>query len=368
MSIVRIQSGDLTIAASATTPASAAALPVAVPAAQSLIWFQVRSAGGAQPQYDQVRHVLTIDGSNNITHISAARNAANAVALNCRYQISTHGAADLTVQHATVTLPGTTPPYDQTITAVTLARAFAMLSQSNNGTSFGNDDLSAITLPATTTARVNNAAPSSGATLAYQVADCGSAFASVQTFSVALASGDSSGTATISSVTIGASVPIIAMTSDTGTVANIGQKLTTAELTSTTQVTVTRGATGQAMTVYGFVVSFLDGTTVQHGETTIASGTSSGTASFSAVDQSRSVLLLRGWQNAYGRTAYASDDNPLVAGATLAFTADTDASITRSNTAAQSVFPWSVIQFAAHAPPPALFVPVQRGMAAIMTR
>ena len=122
---------------------------------------------------------------------------------------------------------------------------------------------------------------------------------SVQYFSITIASGSTSNTATISSVGSGAFIIFGGVT--TSSSLSAAQALARVTLTNSTTVTATRNSgTSNSVTVYGCVVDGTSSliTSVQFGTVTIAGSSTSGTASISAVTNANTALHYLGQSGA----------------------------------------------------------------------
>lgn len=118
----------------------------------------------------------------------------------------------------------------------------------------------------------------------------------VQNFSITIASGSTSGTATITGVGTGAFIIYAGESSPTST--SMAQAATRVELTNSTTVTANRNASPvTTVTVKGSVIDATSSliTSIQKGTITIASGATTGTASISAVTNANTAVHLLGF-------------------------------------------------------------------------
>jgi hypothetical protein len=136
-----------------------------------------------------------------------------------------------------------------------------------------------------------------------------------------------------------------------GSGSDIGARQLRARLTNSTTITFDRSITGDAddlSQIFWQAVELKDGSTVQHGSASFASGTATATAALATVNTARSVAFASTQDAAGlsgGRSSYAGDDIPGVAQATVAITSPTQVTLTRNNTAAAADIAWFVVSF-----------------------
>lgn len=122
-----------------------------------------------------------------------------------------------------------------------------------------------------------------------------SVITSIQKVSIAMASGDTSKTATISSVTTTNTILIFnGLTTDSIAAPNDESQATArVELTDATTVTAYKGVAGQSVTINCTVVEFASGVnSIQAGTIVVAASTTSNTATISSVGSNAFVLYL----------------------------------------------------------------------------
>lgn len=164
-------------------------------------------------------------------------------------------------------------------------------------------------------------------------------YSSIQKGTISLAAGDTSGTATITSVDTTKAVVLCSVRVDA---LDANQQLCTWQLTNATTVTVTRNTSGAAMVVEYTVVEFGAGASVQRGSVTIADAATSNTASLSAVATGRTWIVHSQRYTGTGQ----------VGSSTLAREALTNATtitFTRGASTSDLVIEWQAVEFATDA-------------------
>lgn len=131
-----------------------------------------------------------------------------------------------------------------------------------------------------------------------------------QQVSITIASGSTTGTATITAVGSGAF--IIYQGSNPSDTANLNDTLGRIEITNSTTVTATRGATGSSQTLTVNAVIFDGDTTnlvklVQSGTIAIGTGSTSGTATISAVTNNNTATAILGYSDVTSSTGLSNN-------------------------------------------------------------
>jgi hypothetical protein len=168
----------------------------------------------------------------------------------------------------------------------------------------------------------------------------GARIKSIQPFSITIASGSLTGTATINSVNTTWSF-IVPNGYDGGTSAEWRSCFATLDLTNGTTVTATRAATGStALTIKGMVVELEPGSvkSVQQISITIASSSGSNTQTINSVDTNKAVLIESGT-----RGGSLSDARP--AFMTLVLTNATTVTAARGATTNSGTVTGAVVEF-----------------------
>ncbi len=140
-----------------------------------------------------------------------------------------------------------------------------------------------------------------------------------------------------------------ALTSVRGSGSNAASTMVAPELTSATNLHLARGSTDDFITELAWqVIELHDGSSVQHGDTSVSAGTGSVTETIAAVDLSKATAFTGGQmgsgQNG-GTTPFAGDDITGSASAMLTFNSTTQLAITRDHTVDSAVFPWFVVEW-----------------------
>ncbi len=142
---------------------------------------------------------------------------------------------------------------------------------------------------------------------------------------------------------------VLATARSSGTGSDIGSGSVRARITNSTTITIDRSATNYDVTEISWqAIELRDGSTVQSGSATLASGNMSTTAALTAVDLARSSAFAStqtgGGQNG-GRTPYTANDIVGVAAFTTALTSPTQLTLTRSNAAGSADVAWFVVSW-----------------------
>jgi len=238
-----------------------------------------------------------------------------------------------------------------TIAAVnSVAAAFVTWSKvpSPTDTTWGGNDPLVGELTSTTNLQLRHDVSAPSATVYWQVVE----FTDPTKINVQKGSTSLTGAATSTTATLGTAVT----TSRTFVLAgarrpdggvDIGSGMVRATLTNSTTITFDRSVANYNVTEISWqAVELMDGSAVQSGAATLASGAASTTATITAVDLAKTTSFLstqtNGGQNG-GSTAYVTDDIIGVACATARVTSTTQLTLTRTNTAATAQFTWFVV-------------------------
>lgn len=232
---------------------------------------------------------------------------------------------------------------DVTITGVTTAQSFPLVSYFNDGSTYGTDDNLSAELTSSTNLRLAaTAAINNANAVSWQVVDYTGA--SVQTGTTTLGAGTGTTTAAISSVDLNKSV-IFASETVSGNM-NADDASVDVKFNSATQLGFQRDGTTNSVTVKWSAVTFSGGEVV-------LSGTQAFTNAETQVDVtlSRSVSTTRSiafcsMYGKHGRSADAADDNPRAHWFTAELTSGTNLRLTRAATgSATANISWFVVEF-----------------------
>lgn len=261
-------------------------------------------------------------------------------------------ACGVKVQRGTTTIPATVNNIAITPVA-SLSQAFVTWSKTASAadtTMDGNDALVA-ELTTTSNLQLRAATAASGHAVWWQVIEFTSAAdINVQKGATSMTGTTLSTTATIPTpVTLGQTFLLVSFQTS-GTGPDMGSRMLRAELTNSNTITFTRGASGTPddMTEIHWQAVQLTGAIVRRGVESFASAQAQRTATFTAVDTTRSVAFasvaapsgLSG-----GSTPYVTDDIPGVASFTANLSSATQVVLERANTAAAADVGWFVVQF-----------------------
>ncbi len=238
-----------------------------------------------------------------------------------------------------------------TIAAVnSVAAAFVTWSKVPNpaDTTWGGNDPLVGELTSTTNVQLRQDISGPSATIYWQVVEfTDPTKINVQKGSTSLTGGATSTTATLGSAVTTSRTFVLAGARRPDGGVDIGSGMVRASLTNSTTITFDRSVANYDVTEISWqAVELMDGSTVQSGAATLASGAASTTATITAVDLAKTTSFLstqtNGGQNG-GRTAYITDDIIGVACATARVTSTTQLTLTRTSTAASAQFAWFVV-------------------------
>ncbi|MGI9610820.1 MAG: CSLREA domain-containing protein, partial [Acidimicrobiia bacterium] len=245
----------------------------------------------------------------------------------------------VTVQRGSTNLTGTTT--DVAITSSDLTKSFPMISSTATGTVFSNNDFVRAELTSATNLRLSISALGTNV-VKWQVVTYNDA--SVQSGSVAFASGDASKTATVTTVDTSKAWLLYSLDTATGTQSNIGQKLVRGQVSDSTTLTFDRSNTGQTMNLTYYVVEFTDTTEVQHGTVPFLTADSTKNVAITSVDPTRAIGV-GGFLQYGGRSTYSATDNPGVGWFTTKLTTSTNLQVQRDAALAPADLGWFVVHW-----------------------
>lgn len=259
-------------------------------------------------------------------------------------------ACGVSVQRGATALTGTST--DVAITPVNaLAAAFATYSKTpgaGTGTWSGNDP-AVVELTTTSNLQIRVDVLDGSDVVWWQVVEFTDATTvRVQKGTTSLTAGATSTTATISSVVTGHAF-VLASTRNNSPSTDVGSGLVRARLTNATTVTFDRSASAYDVTEIAWqVVELKEGSSVQHGSSTLSAGTASTVEVISAVNLSRASAFASvqiGPGQSAGRSSYTADDVIGVASFTMTISSVTNLTVTRANTAGAADVGWFVVSW-----------------------
>ena len=240
----------------------------------------------------------------------------------------------ISVQRGIVTLITATATYDITINAVTLARAFIVLGgQKGSGSTYGADDYARAELTSTTNLQITfSQVGGGGPTVAWQVIEDTDGDISAQRGLVTITENNLSVTDTITAIDTAKSFLVFTFRSPDQSDGNMARRLVRGRITSTTQLTFDRDASGNSINVdiSWEVVEFTDASIVRSGTVNFGTSVTQVNETISGVVLSRSLVISGGYYHRGGKTNYTADDNPGVACVTLDLTSTTNLRLTRA--------------------------------------
>lgn len=270
------------------------------------------ATGDNQPGHGSVIPQMTSTTNINFTRVTASGSPA----LTIHYTLIT--GPELFVQRGTHTHSGTTNPVNVTLgTEVDPDHAACVIYARNTGTGYNADDFSGGNLTSGTNLAIRNNDAKSDILVHWQVVECASW--DVQRAVIELAIAEASDTATLNAFDPDKSWLLVNAVANSSDNDEIGEKLVRVAKTNGTTLTATREATGAAMSVYVELIEMTDASTVE--EITVAFGTTDtdvDDAITEVGDLDRTAAIAAGnWRYCGGSTAYAGDDIPGVAMASL---------------------------------------------------
>lgn len=328
----RIQTGTLSL----TSAVTRTAVIDAVDPSKSFVL-----ATGSETAPSPRRQLYTIQLTNG-TLVTATRSQTNTTAYDVRFYV-VEFLRGVSVQRGLGTI--STATVDTAITSVgTLSNAFVLYSyRNNNNAAFGTDDFTRANLTSTTNLRTISQAASTSGVFEYQVVTYDQV--NVQRGAVNFAAGDSSRTATVSSIVPAKTWLYYNCDSANGTAANIGQKGILGVITDSTTLTFSRVNTGQTMNCDWQAISFSDRTQVQSGVSAFAAGAGAVSEILSPAIRTGNSIPAGGWINMCGSSNFSSSDTLSPLCALIEITSTTGLNLTRRNTTQPASIPWSIISF-----------------------
>jgi hypothetical protein len=257
----------------------------------------------------------------------------------------------VTVQRGSVAPSAATT--NVTITPVnSLAAAFVTWSKVPNpsDTTWGANDPLVGELTSLTNLQLRQDASGASSTIYWQVVEFTDATKiDVQRGNTSLTGGATSTTATLGTAVTTSRTFVLAGARRPDGGVDIGSGMVRASLTNSTTITFDRSVANYDVTEISWqAIELKDGSAVQSGAATLASGAASTTATITTVDLAKATSFLstqtNGGQNG-GRTAYVTDDIIGVACATAKLTSTTQLTLARTNTAAAASFAWFVVSW-----------------------
>ena len=333
-----VQSGTATIANGSS---STTGTITSVDTTKSFLVFGASLASNvtADPLYGQVTGQIT-----NATTLTFARNSTTGD-ITIKWYVAEF-TSGVTVQRGNTSMQGVATA-NVSLTTVNTAKSFPIVSFRTAGATYGTNDFVGAQVTSSTNLQLSlDSAGDTNSQVEWQVVEYTDA--AVQTGAVSFATGDSSKTATITSVNTSKSWLIYSYTSPSGTTTDIGQKLVRGVITNSTTLTFDRDNTGQTISLTWYLVEFTDGTTVQQGSQAFTSAETQKDVTINSVETTWTIAA-GGYFARGGKSPYSADDQPAVGWFTQELTSATNLRITRGITGSVTADKgWSVIQFIAN--------------------
>jgi hypothetical protein len=337
------QSGTVTNTANGTQTVTISSVDIT----KSFLVFQTRSAGN-RPVNTTVRGRLA---SSTTIEFERVTNEGAPLAINIQWYVATFGSG-VKVQRGSATMASTT--VNVGITAVaSMNQAFVLWSMTPIATEVDHDGDDAIVGDLTSTTNLQfRTATATSHQVYWQVVE----FTNAADINVQRGTTSLTGSALTTNVALGTAVGggrtfVLAGFRTSGTGTDIGARLLRAQLINPTTLTFDRSIAGNAddMTEIAWqAVELKDGSRVQFGTASVASGAATTTAGLGVqVDLTRTIAFsgVQVGGQSMGRSAYAGDDVPGVASFTTSLSA-TQLTLNRTSTAAAADVGWFVVQFA----------------------
>ena len=233
-----------------------------------------------------------------------------------------------------------------TITSVDTAKSFPIISMRTTGSLYSRDDFFRADITTSTNLQLSANTFGGTPTVEWQVVeytDC-----TIQTGDVSFATGDSSKTATLTSVDTAKTWLLYTYETDINS-AQADAFLVRGQLTDATTLTFDRDGTGTTVDVTYYAVEFTDGTSVQRGSESFTTSETQNDVTITSVDTTWAVASA-GDYGSGGKSAYSADDDPATGWFTLDLSSATNLKITRGVTGtATADVGWFVVQFVANA-------------------
>ncbi|MEM9132958.1 MAG: hypothetical protein AAF962_18850, partial [Actinomycetota bacterium] len=248
-------------------------------------------------------------------------------------------ASGVSVQRGVATL--TSNSTDVAVSAVPTGRSFVLIGHRSNGSTFGTDDFVRANLRSPTNLRFQ-AYNAPSITAPWQVITYDEAI--VQRGTTTLGGGDATRTATVSPVDTTRAWLTYNLATQSGTGADIGQKLVRGTVDDATTLSFDRLNTGQQVDVDWQLIEFTDSTEVQVGNASFGPTDSTVDAAVTPVDPGRTIVS--GGANGYGgRTDLATDDNPGHGWFTTVLAAADTLQVRRGATGSTADLAWFAIEW-----------------------
>ena len=329
-----VQRGTVTMAASATSVDGTITTPVVL--ANTLLLYQSRNASAGPLGFSVTGQLI------DTTTVRFQRNVGDATAADIDWQVWED--SNLTVQRGSIAdLSGSCN--NVTISTVDLSKSFVLVAMRNHDTATQDNNFIRARLTTTTNLELCVAKNSSGAQgVEWQVAEY--ANAAVQRGQLVFGTADASLTAAITSVDLSKAMLLYSWEAETGTEADIGQKLFQGKFDTSTQISVTRDNTGSAATVNWEVIEFTDGKSVQSGDLNFATAETQKDVTISEVTLGKAISFIGGQTfggQAIGRSAKSDDDVPGIAMWTAELTSTTNLQLTRAASGTAADLTWFVL-------------------------
>lgn len=262
---------------------------------KTILFCSARVASNSPVNYNILGRVLST------TQIQFERAATPGVAAVVNYEVAEF-VQGISVQHFYFTQTSTT--VNTTITAVTLANSFAIITNKGAGSGWGTDDAFTANLTTTTNLQTVGTATQASAVVAVQVIQIDDA--SVQKFSDTYGTGATKDI-TVTSITENQTFWVFGL-NYTASPTTMDQVPYLSYVNSTTLRFTRVSAAGPNFPIILYVVSISPGVTVQNIATTIASSGSSVSPTITSVNPDLTDLLVNGIYQKFGSSNVADDD------------------------------------------------------------
>ena len=342
-----VQTGLTTSVATGTTTATISP----VDRTRAFLLFTSAHAGD-RPTAAEIRGVLTDD------HIDFIRvsDEVTPVPITLRWYVVEY-ATGVRVQRGDIAITAGTMNIPIAPVA-SLTQAFVLHSRTPTptGADWGEDDLEIVDLTTPSNLQLRTDDPLAGHVASWQVVELEDAtWISVQRGSAALTGGALTTTVTLPAAVDPARTFVLAQYKSTGSGADVGARLLSAELTDATTIELRRDAAGDTAVapfddlteIAWQAVELRDGSSVQRGVANFGVDDNSETATIAAVDPARATAFSgveSGAGQSVGRSSYVGNDVPGVASVTATVSA-TQVALERAVGPAPAAVAWQVVEW-----------------------
>lgn len=334
MAVIKaVQSGTISFLAA---DSSKTATVTAITTSKSVLFITLSGNNSSESRDNIVRATIT-----NSTTLTFVRNtAANTVQVEWFLVEFSSGVAAQQGYQASV---GTTS--DITITSLTVAKSWSLLSQQDDGYGFYDVEPVSHYISAATNLKLQRSGTGVPCNANWQVVEYDNA--SVQQVSKALAAGDTTATSTITAVTTSKTFLQLSYRATSSTSTCEPRNSWICDLTNTTTITYDRNTSNQAHSAIVYAVSISDAVSVQRARKAFGVGDTSLTATITAVTLSKTHVHSINFEGMALTTYDGYDEYRIdIAGIKIKFNSTTQLSFARNTSGYTTTVSWETVQWA----------------------